>query len=76
MVKPAITVWAGIDPTAVGGALAVTVTAKVWVAAALAMSLAVTVMTATPADAPVIFRTPSGTGSVAGVGVSAVAGAS
>ena len=73
--KPAIAAWSGIDPTAVGGVLAVTVTAKAWVAVLLLApavvfprrSLAVTVMIVTPAVSAVIVRTLSSTAAVATV---------
>ena len=46
---PVIAAWSGIDPTAVGGVLVFTVTTKVWETVEPLLSVAVTVMTATPA---------------------------
>ena len=79
--KPAITAWAGIDPTAVGGVLRVTVTTKAWVAVLLLApavvfpwrSLAVTVMSVTPAASAVIVTTLSSTATVATVLLEGVA---
>ena len=68
MLSSANTAWAGIDPTAVGGVLWVTVTAMVWETVEPLLSVAVTVIVAgTQRTTPVIVTTLPSTAAVATV---------